>query len=206
MMKTNNIIFDLCGPIITLDIELMNRRFHDFGVKAEKPYQRLRDVGLTKRYEAGLISTSDFTNQVREILDCPLDDSQIIEAWNTLIVDFPQKHIDLLKQLKSKYKTFLLSNSDETNAAFFKEYMKRVAGFDILSDCFDEVFFSCDLHDRKPSPAVFQHIVDKHQLVTSETLVIDDCKAHCDGAASIGLKTHWLSPDEDICDLDFNLK
>ncbi|MBQ3579931.1 MAG: HAD-IA family hydrolase [Bacteroidales bacterium] len=204
-MKINNIIFDLCGPIITLDIELMNRRFHDYGVTVEKPYQTLRDEGLTKRYEAGLVSTVDFISQVRVILDCPLSDSQILDAWNTIIVEFPHRHIELLQRLKDRYKIFLLSNSDETNAAYFKEYMKHSAGFDILNDCFDEVFFSCDLHDRKPSPSVFQHIVDKHHLMPSETLVVDDCKVHCEGAASVGLQTHWLVLGEDICDLNFNL-
>ena len=198
-----NIIFDLCGPIITLDIELMNRRFHDFGVKVDKPYQLLREYGVTKKYEAGDISTFNFTQQVRLVLNCPLHYSQIIEAWNTLIVDFPKKHIKLLKQLKGKYKTFILSNSDVTNAAYFREYMKRRARFDLLNDFFDEVFFSCDLHDRKPSPPVFQHIVDKHHLIPSETLVIDDCKAHCEDAASIGLQTHWLQAGEDICDLTY---
>ena len=29
-----NIIFDLCGPIITLDLELMNNRFRSYGVTA----------------------------------------------------------------------------------------------------------------------------------------------------------------------------
>ena len=203
MTTIKNIIFDLCGPIITLDIELMNRRFHDFGVTVEKPYQMLREHGLTKKYEAGLISTQLFTEMVRVILQHPLYYTQIIEAWNTVIADFPDSHIALLQRLKGKYKTFLLSNSDETNAAYFRAYMKQRAGFDILNDCFDEVFFSCDLHDRKPSPAVFQHIVDKHHLTPSETLVIDDCKAHCEGAASIGLQTHWLQAHQDICDLTY---
>lgn len=198
-----NIIFDLCGPIITLDIELMNRRFHDFGVKVEKPYQTLRTAGLTKDYEAGLVSTSDFCDKVRCLLGTPLDDIRILDAWNTVVSDFPKQHIDLLRRLKSQHRLFLLSNSDVTNAQYFREYVNRQAGCDLMSECFDEVFFSCDLHDRKPSPAVFQHIVDKHRLSPSETLVIDDCKAHCDGAASIGLQTHWLQAGEDICDLTY---
>lgn len=196
-----NIIFDLCGPIITLDLELMNRRFHEFGVTVEKPYQLLRNAGLTKLYESGRVSTEDFCDQVRQLLATQLTREQIIDAWNTLIVDFPQRHIEYIRQLHKRYRLFLLSNSDVTNAQFFKDYLNRHAGFDFVNDCFDEVFFSCELYDRKPSPAVFRHIVDKHGLIPEETLVVDDCLAHCEGAASIGLRTHWLRPDEDICDL-----
>jgi putative hydrolase of the HAD superfamily len=169
----------------------------------EKPYQKLSDEGLAKQYEAGLVTTDEFCSRVRRSLGISLTDGQILDAWNTLIADFPVRHIELLKHLKNEYKTFVLSNSDETNAAYFKAYMKQCAGFDILNDCFDDVFFSCDLHDRKPSPAVFQHIIDKHRLVPSETLVIDDCRAHCESAAATGMHTHWLQPDEDICDLPY---
>ena len=201
-MSIKNIILDLCGPVITLDMELMNRRFRDFGVPNEKPYQLLRSEGLTKRYEAGLLDTEEFCDQVRQLLATPLSNAQIIDAWNTLVSDFPAQHIKYVKALHTRYRMFLLSNSDVTNAAFFREYLHSQAGFDFLGECFDEVFFSCDIHDRKPNPAVFQHILNKHGLSPRETLVIDDCRKHCEGAASIGLLTHWLQPGEDISELN----
>lgn len=201
-MSIRNIIFDLCGPIVTIDLELMNRRFRDFGVKAEKPYQLLRSDGLTKMYEAGEISTGEFCRRVRHLLAAKLGDTQILEAWNTIVADFPESHIECIRELHHRCRLFLLSNSDVTNARFFREYLNSQAGFDFVEDCFDGVFFSYNLHERKPNPAVFQRIVDKHGLATSETLVVDDCRKHCEGAASIGLHTHWLQHGEDICELD----
>ena len=197
-MGIRNIVFDLCGPIITLDLEMMNRRFHDYGVTVEKPYQLLRSKGLTKLYEAGRITTQEFCNSVRLLLATNLGDTQILDAWNTLIADFPPSHIECIKELHTRCRLFLLSNSDETNARFFKEYLNRESGFNFVGECFDEVFFSYELHERKPSPTVFSHIIDKHGLEASETLVVDDCRKHCEGAASIGLHTYWLQPGEDI--------
>lgn len=196
-----NIIFDLCGPIITIDLEVMNKRFKELGVSVDRPYHKLYDAGLTKRYEAGLIGTGEFCDEVRQILDCSLSNEEIYDAWNTLITEFKPEHIALLKELKAKYRTFLLSNSDVVNAKFFCDYMNERAGFDFVGECFDEVFFSCDLKDRKPSPAVFQHILDKHHLKADETMVIDDCRKHCEGAAQTGVRTHFLQRGEDICDL-----
>ena len=200
-MAIKNIIFDLCGPIITIDIEMINGKLREFGVSEEKPYQKLRDEGLTKRYEAGLVSPEEFCDELRKILHSGMSNEQINKAWNTLIKDFPKSHIELLRQLKREYRLFLLSNSDEINAQYFKDYLNGSSGFDLVHECFDEVFFSCELKDRKPSPPVFQHIVDKHRLEPSETLVVDDCKKHCDGAASIGLHTYFLKPGEDICEI-----
>ena len=202
-----NIIFDLCGPIITLDLEMMNRRFRDYGVTAvEKPYQRMREEGLTKIYEQGLISTEEFCREVRRILQCDLSDEAIFDCWNTVVSDFPAHHAEVLKKIATKYRLFLLSNSDVVNAEFFKEYVNSHAGCDLFSEAFETVFFSCDLKLRKPAPEIFAKILDTCNLETSETLFVDDCLKHTESAATLGIKVVWLKPELDIADLfDENL-
>lgn len=66
-----NIIFDLCGPIITLNLDMMNEKFKSFGVTdIDKPYRHLYDLGITKRFEQNLISPQDFCDEVREAFSC----------------------------------------------------------------------------------------------------------------------------------------
>ena len=201
-----NIIFDLCGPIITIDINLIDREFHRLGVKEPYPYQRLCDEGLCERFETNRISAEAFCDEVRSMLNCSLNDIQICTAWNTLITQFPQSHIDLLKKLRSRYKVFLLSNSDAINADYFGRYLNFHSYCDLMNEAFDEAFFSYELGLRKPDPKVFQHIIEKHHLLPEETLHIDDRRMHCDGARKAGLNAHLLEPDSDICNLfDTNL-
>lgn len=196
-----NIIFDLCGPILTLDIGLMDKKLYGFGVKIEHPYLYMRQAGLTKDFEAGRIEKDVFCERVRELLEVELTEEQIFEAWNTVIGDCKKSRLDLVCNVRKNYKTFLLSNSDEVNAKLFSDCLNETAGYNMIERGFDEVFFSYQLKNRKPSPAVFEHIVKKHKLNKAETLVIDDCRKHCISARNIGLQAHWLTTDETIEDL-----
>lgn len=197
-----NIIFDLCGPIITLDLELMNRRFRDYGVTAvEKPYQKMREEGLTKIYEQGLISTGDFCSEVRRILQCDLTNEEIFDCWNTVVADFPPQHAETLAKLSTCYRLFLLSNSDVVNAEFFIDYIDQRAGKGFMKNTFSGVFFSCDLRLRKPDPKIFLSLAKKTEIDLAETLFVDDCQKHTQSAASLGINVIWLKPEWDIADL-----
>lgn len=197
-----NIIFDLCGPIITLDLELMNRRFRDFGVTVvEKPYQKMREEGLTKIYEQGLISTGDFCSEVRRILQCDLTDEEIFDCWNTVVADFPPQHAETLAKLSTRYRLFLLSNSDVVNAEYFIDYIDQRAGEGFMKNTFSGVFFSCDLRLRKPDPKIFLSLAKKTEIDLAETLFVDDCQKHTQSAASLGINVIWLKPEWDIADL-----
>ena len=195
MASIKNIIFDLCGPIITIDVGLIDKRLQQFGVKTEQPYRKLYDMGLTKRFESNQMTTAQFCNELRSILATDISDKQICNAWNTLIVDFKRGHQQLLPKVHSHYRTFMLSNSDVVNAEYFTEYLGTTR------QCFDEIFFSYMIGDRKPSENVFKHILAKHNLNADETLFIDDCEKHCIGAKKVGLNTIWLQKPKDICDL-----
>lgn len=197
-----NIIFDLCGPIITLDLELMNRRFRDYGVTAvEKPYQKMREEGLTKIYEQGLISTRDFCSEVRRILQCDLTDEEIFDCWNTVVADFPPQHAETLAKLSTRYRLFLLSNSDVVNAEYFIDYIDQRAGEGFMKNTFSGVFFSCDLRLRKPDPKIFLSLAKKTEIDLAETLFVDDCQKHTQSAAALGINVIWLKPEWDIADL-----
>ena len=197
-----NIIFDLCGPIITIDLNLLNNKLFEYGVKdIDNPYKKLYKEGVTKEFEKNLISPEEFCDKVRKVLNTPLTDVQIISAWNTLITDAPKEHATLLKRLSKKYNLFLLSNSDVINAQFFRKYVDTELGSELFASTFKRVFFSCDLKLRKPEPAVFQTILVKEKLKASETLFIDDCKKHTEGATFAGLNTIWLQKGTDISEL-----
>jgi len=197
-----NIIFDLCGPIITIDLKLIDQRFHELGVAVEHPYDRLVTSDLTEEFECNRITVDTFCNEVRKTLQCPsLTDKDIRDAWNTLIISYPPAHAQLIRRLKDKYSVFLLSNSDQINAEYFHDYLNKGAGFNFIEECFDEAIFSYQTGMRKPDPRIFQQIVSQHGLIPEETLHIDDREIHCEGARKAGLQAYCLRPETDICDL-----
>ena len=181
---------------------MMNAKFFEFGVCGiDNPYKTLYKAGVTKAFEKNQITIDEFCDEVRKVLDTPLSDVQILEAWNTLIVAAPMEHAMLLKRLSNRYNLYLLSNSDVVNADYFRKYVGANMGNDLFQTAFRKVFFSCELGLRKPEPAVFQTILVKEKLRATETLLIDDCKKHTEGASFTGLNTIWLEKGKDVSEL-----
>ena len=191
-----NIIFDLCGPVLTIDVGMISRRMESFGAPPDG-YTLLRQAGLTKLFEAGKITPAAFCYETRKTLGCDITDAQIFDAWNTLIVSFPRKHVDFLNSIKGKYRLFLLSNCDEVNAQFFANELKHYGCY----DAFERVYFSHELGMRKPDPAIFKYIIDNHKLNPSETLFVDDCLKHIDSAKTLGIQTCFMPAENDITEM-----
>lgn len=202
--EVRNIIFDLCGPILTIDIHRIDRNLQALGVDSAQPYMDLHRAGITKLYDSGLISSEEFCSRVRDLFRCQIPDSEILRFWNDVIVACPIERLRLIHQVHSLYKVFLLSNCDVENARTFPQHIDRVAGYPLTRQDFDELFFSSWLKLRKPDPEVFEHILDKHRLQPAETLFIDDCRKHCESALTVGLQVHWLEQHEDILQLFSN--
>lgn len=193
-MAIRNIIFDLCGPIITIDCGLIDRAFRCHGVEIEDNiYDLICREDYVRAFEEGMITVDEFCSSVRRTLNVKLSDDVICDIWNTLIVAMPKENISILKMAREHYKTFLLSNSDVVNATYFADSLKLSMGFDVMTSCFDEAFFSHSLKARKPSAEAFGRIIDLHHLKVEETLFIDDTLRHIEGARALGLHTLHLT-------------
>ena len=61
-------------------------------------------------------------------------DKYIDEAWNEMILDFPIENINILVSLKSKYRTFLLSNTNEIHYIFYNKILQTQFKINNLSN------------------------------------------------------------------------
>lgn len=194
-----NIIFDLGGVIINLD---MNRTFFAFGKlsgKTELPeYSYANQHDLFKQFEIGAVSSAEFRAGLRELISPTLTDAEIDSAWNAMMLFIPQARLDLLDRLKGHYRTFLFSN---TNAIHYKEFNRRVKKSHNsmgLEPYFEKTYYSHLMGKRKPSPVSFQQILDENGLVAAETLFLDDTPGHLEGALQLGLRTELVTKTNDI--------
>lgn len=200
-MGIKNIIFDLCGPIIEIDIQWINQMFMQYGVSEVHSYECLHKAKLTHRFEMGALCVDDFCMEVCDLLHTSLTQEQILHAWNNLIVDLPERHLTLLQELKQHYRLFLLSNSDIVNAKHFTEWINQRAGYNWMEEVFEHAYFSYSTGMRKPDPAIFQHILQQHGLLAAETLFIDDNLKHVNAAQTVGIQAIHLKEGSDIQDL-----
>ena len=120
-----NIIFDLGGVILDIDFKKMEDAFVGIGINN---YKELFGLGhaasFFKDHEDGKISDDEFLENLAGLANHTNPES-VRKAYNALLVKFPQERINYLKQLRSKYRLFLLSNTNGIHLTEFQDQMNQ---------------------------------------------------------------------------------
>ena len=197
-----NIIFDFGGVILNIDYQLSEKAFEELGFLDFKNfYSQAAQKELFDSLEKGLITPEDFRNEVRKLIHRGISDSQIDNAWNAMLLDLPEERIKLLETLKTKYRIFLLSNTNEIHFDSFTSYIKNKFKRDDFSEVFEKAYVSHKVKMRKPDAEIFEHVLAESKLKKEETLFIDDSIQHIESANKIGINTIFLKKDETILNL-----
>jgi glucose-1-phosphatase len=122
----------------------------------------------------------------------PVSDTQIVDAWNAMLLHFPIRRLQILQQLRNYYDLYLLSNTNEIHEAAFNDILSREHGMPGLGVFFDRVYLSHRVGLRKPMPEIFEKVLHDNNLNATETLFIDDSPQHIEGAKKLGIQTIYL--------------
>ncbi len=191
--EIKNIIFDLGGVIINLDIPKTISEFNKLTNKPfESIYTQLQQTPIFDLFDKGQINETDFFIELNKSLDNPLTDKQLLDAWNAMLLDFPLHRLELLSQLKQRYRIFLLSNTNETHITRFEKDLYQQHGYKNLEPFFEKVYYSCRMGMRKPDAAIFDFVLKENSLNASETIFIDDSPQHIKGALDAGIQSYLL--------------
>lgn len=200
-MAIKNIIFDLGGVILNIDLRKTQDAFTSLGVKNIEEVFRMGHIdSFFKSYEVGAINDTQFIDSIQKMAGIQLAPEAVVEAWNALLLDFPPERIGFLKEVKSKYRLFLLSNTSALHHVKFHEIFSQQFGGS-LDDLFEKAYYSHLIRLHKPNDAAYKLIVDENDLKTDETLFIDDSAANVEGAERAGLKGLHLANGKTILDL-----
>jgi HAD superfamily hydrolase (TIGR01549 family) len=196
-----NIIFDLGGVILNIDYGQTANAFKKIGVvNFDKIYSQAKQGQVFDKLETGELTSDEFRGYVKEIVPS-LQFSDIDKAWNAMLLDLPVRRIDLLKELKKKYRLFLLSNTNEIHIKAFRKIIESSYGENIFDAIFEHQYYSSDIGMRKPNADCFQYVLEKNSLEPSETLFIDDSIQHVEGASKLKIRAYHLRTEEDITTL-----
>lgn len=202
MTDIKNIILDLGGVIINLDIPKTISAFNLIAPSNfETIYTQLQQTPLFDEFDKGLISEEDFFKGLNKALQVNCTQQQLINAWNAMLLDFPQHRLDLLKKLKTNYRLFLLSNTNETHVTEFEKQLQQVNGYQNLEPFFEKVYYSCRMGMRKPDVEIFEQVLKENNLNASETVFIDDTIHHINGALKAGINAYLLPKNKELEDL-----
>lgn len=192
-----NIIFDLGGVLLNLDLSLTHKAFFKLGVTDfQMHHSQAKQGGLFDSWEEGSITEDEFCSQLREITAISASNEQITFAWNAMLLDFPLERKNLLMRLKKEFNTSLLSNTNETHVRAFHKIIDDGLELDSLESLFHSYYFSNEIGYRKPNKEAFEFVLNQNNYLATETLFIDDTKEHVDAAKKLGIQTHYLNLED----------
>jgi len=194
-----NIIFDLGGVLLDLDVQKTFDAFEKMGLSKEVIMERYNSKGnFFFQFEKGQISANEFRESLRKMIGNSVSNEKIDYAWNEMIRGFKNDTIKLLSDLSGKYPVYLLSNTNEIHLPFYSEQFREASGGTILQKYFIETYYSHIIGTRKPEPESFRHVLKEAGIEPTETLFIDDFEENCVSAREIGLVAHQFKPDENL--------
>ncbi len=198
----STIIFDLGGVILNLDYNRTIEAFKNLGQENfDELYTQANQNRTFDRFETGDITAKEFRDYIRTFLGNEITDLKIDEAWNEMLLDLPAERIDLLNQLKKRYKIYLFSNTNEIHLKKFRQIIEESFGYpDVLEETFHKTYYSHLIGRRKPNASAFQFILDENNLKPEEVVFIDDSIQHVQGASELGINAEHLI-DTDILTL-----
>ncbi|MDR1121361.1 MAG: HAD family phosphatase [Dysgonamonadaceae bacterium] len=198
MEDIKNILFDLGGVILDLDRDSAVRRYKEIGLdSAEELLDPYHQKGVFLALEEGRVSKEAFHEEVRRISGKNLSDEDIDEALLRFITHTPTYKLEMLEQLRKKYKLYLLSNTNPVimDWALSPDFP---ANGKILSDYFDKMYLSYKIGITKPDKRIFEYVIADTGLIPSETLYIDDGVANIAMGKALGMKTYCPKNKEDF--------
>lgn len=194
-----NIIFDLGGVILNIDYSKTARAFINLGItNFNELYTQIHASTLFDDLECGKIEPDAFVQELNTQGSVNLSTQQITQAWNAMLLNFPPERMELLKSLKTRYRTFLLSN---TNAIHHKEFNGMLAAAKVdgtLEDYFEKAYYSHVIGYRKPNKEAYEFVLNDNNLKPEETMFIDDTKPNTDASSLLGIKSIYLQPPQGI--------
>lgn len=188
-----NLILDFGDVFINLDKEATARMLIRHGFAGITPGL----LDLFENYETGRISTDEFLFRARKWVP-EASDEQLVNAWNAIILDFPDYRLEFLQGLarENRFRLFLLSN---TNSLHLERVVQRMGKdrYDQFIKCFDCCYFSHEIGLRKPDKAIFNHVLEDQTLIPEETFFVDDTREHIESSRELGIKTWHLKVGAD---------
>ena len=202
MKNFQNIIFDLGGVILNIDYNLTRTAFEDLGVTHfHEMYSQANADKLFQRLEKGSLTDAEFFIEMNKITRLSLTPQQITSAWNAMLLDFREKSLQVINDIKSKYKLYLFSNTNFIHLEAFHKIYQQKRRIQPFNNYFLRAYYSCEMGARKPDTISFQQILDQEKIKAEDTLFIDDSIQNVEMAKAMGFQTVHLTQNLYLEDL-----
>ncbi len=198
MDDVRTLMFDFGGVLVNLNKQACLDAFSKIGITdIAHSIDNYAQTGLFLQLEKGHVSATDFRNELRNMFGSDVHDSEIDKAWNAFLLDIPDYKLELLLELKKKYRMIMLSNTNEIHFEQKAQEEFSKLGYRV-EDYFDKCYLSYKLGVAKPQKEIFEHVLKEEGTPASEILFLDDGPRNIEIAKSMGFQTYLVKEYEDF--------
>ena len=178
--KYNTIVFDLGNTVIRFDHSISAKKIANlFKLDSKKIYDAFFDSEITRAFDRGMLSPRQFHREASDLLGIKLPYKDFANIWADIFWE-DESVCRLVRELKGKYRLFLLSN---INRLHFEHIEER---FDIIK-VFDELVLSYIVGAIKPERPIFEDLIRRAGGDKSRLLYIDDREDLIKEATALGI-------------------
>ncbi len=193
--KIKNIVFDLGNVIINIDFELTYQALAALTDKdVGEVKKQLDEINLWNRYEEGLVTDELFLDTLYKALELTCSLEQLKEAWCAILMDIPQRRIDMIDNLRNKYRVFILSNTNNIHIQVINGTLKAQFNKPDLRSIVEKAFYSYEMKTRKPEKEIYLTMLADAGITASETLFLDDVVENIEASKKQGIQTILVDP------------
>ena len=200
-----NILFDLGGVILDINVQATLKGFYELGFPAElMQYPHAMTTDLFFKYETGKLDTKLFRNEIRKTTGVKLTDQAFDEAWNAMLVRIPQERAALLKVLSKRYNLYMLSNTSELHVRVFEKMYLDAAG-EPMQQVFKKIYYSHEIGWHKPDHEAWEYVIKDAGIKPEETLFLDDNIHNIKASQELGFQAIHIHERTNLMNLGFDL-
>lgn len=202
MENIKNIVFDLGGVLVDLDLQRCRQRFIDLGMdEVARLVDPCYPAEVFGRLERGDISLHEACDAMRALAHTPdVTDEQIAEAYGAFVTGVPVEKLRMIERLRAAgRRPYVLSNNNPASMRVIRRFFE--ADGRRMEDYFDRIYLSYELHELKPSEAIFRKMLDDSGMLPEETLFIDDGERNVAAAQALGFGVYMPVAGEDFSHL-----
>ncbi len=197
-MKFKTVIFDLGGVVININTQQSFTAFARLADLTEQEVQALASHPAFEQHERGLVSDEVFRNTIRAFTASELTDEAIDQAWNAMLLNIPPERLNLMAELRSRYHTLVLSNTNNIHVQSFNRAINEISGRKGIHEFVHKVYYSHEMGKRKPNPEIFDQVIHQEKIRPEQTLFLDDKLENVNAAKQMGLQAVQITPERDL--------
>ncbi len=203
--KFKNILFDLGGVILDINVQATLKQFYELGFPADlMQFPHSMTTDLFFKYETGKLDSEAFRNEIRKKTGVEMSDQTFDEAWNAMLIQIPRERTDLLKLLSMRYDLYMLSNTSELHVKVFEKMYLDTAGVS-MHEVFKKIYYSHEIGWHKPDHEAWEHVIKDAEIRPEETLFLDDNIHNIKASQELGFQAIHIHERTNLMNLGFDL-